>query len=188
MDRIPIHRPDAPHLRAQRQWRTDRGPRAPVAGRQSHADRQYGSRQPRPRSRRACDPHRSACAGEHGPRGSRADFRGSPGHAPRRRPVRLLRHRRSWFISMLPAENRRRSANRGSTTLVRPSPDQTHVLVGWLHRPYSYQLTAGCVSARNRSLGSQRQSRIQSRESSSGRSRSTRGRSHRPPLLSVAAG
>jgi dipeptidyl aminopeptidase/acylaminoacyl peptidase len=27
-------------------------------------------------------------------------------------------------------------------TLVRPSPDQTHLLVGWLHKPYSYQLTA----------------------------------------------
>ncbi len=31
----------------------------------------------------------------------------------------------------------------GIYTLVRPSPDQTHLLVGWLHRPYSYQLTAG---------------------------------------------
>jgi dipeptidyl aminopeptidase/acylaminoacyl peptidase len=27
-------------------------------------------------------------------------------------------------------------------TLVQPSPDQTHLLVGWLHKPYSYQLTA----------------------------------------------
>jgi dipeptidyl aminopeptidase/acylaminoacyl peptidase len=27
-------------------------------------------------------------------------------------------------------------------TVVHPSPDQTHVLVGWLHKPYSYQLTA----------------------------------------------
>ena len=27
-------------------------------------------------------------------------------------------------------------------TLIRPSPDRTHLLVGWLHRPYSYQLTA----------------------------------------------
>ena len=28
-------------------------------------------------------------------------------------------------------------------TMVRPSSDQTHLLVGWLHRPYSYQVTAG---------------------------------------------
>jgi dipeptidyl aminopeptidase/acylaminoacyl peptidase len=27
-------------------------------------------------------------------------------------------------------------------TLVWPSPDQAHLLVGWLHKPYSYQLTA----------------------------------------------
>jgi len=27
-------------------------------------------------------------------------------------------------------------------TLVQPSPDQAHVLVGWLHKPYSYQLRA----------------------------------------------
>jgi dipeptidyl aminopeptidase/acylaminoacyl peptidase len=27
-------------------------------------------------------------------------------------------------------------------SLVRPAPDQTHLLVGWLHKPYSYQLTA----------------------------------------------
>jgi dipeptidyl aminopeptidase/acylaminoacyl peptidase len=30
----------------------------------------------------------------------------------------------------------------GIYTLLRESPDQTHVLVGWLHKPYSYQLTA----------------------------------------------
>ena len=28
-------------------------------------------------------------------------------------------------------------------TMVRPSTDQAHLLVGWLHRPYSYQVTAG---------------------------------------------
>jgi dipeptidyl aminopeptidase/acylaminoacyl peptidase len=27
-------------------------------------------------------------------------------------------------------------------SVVRPSPDQTHLLIGWLHKPYSYQLTA----------------------------------------------
>jgi dipeptidyl aminopeptidase/acylaminoacyl peptidase len=27
-------------------------------------------------------------------------------------------------------------------TVVRPSPDQTHLLIAWLHKPYSYQLTA----------------------------------------------
>jgi dipeptidyl aminopeptidase/acylaminoacyl peptidase len=30
----------------------------------------------------------------------------------------------------------------GIHTVVEPSPDQTHLLVGWLHKPYSYQLTA----------------------------------------------
>jgi len=30
----------------------------------------------------------------------------------------------------------------GVYTLVRPSPDQAHLLVGWLHKPYSYQLRA----------------------------------------------
>jgi dipeptidyl aminopeptidase/acylaminoacyl peptidase len=30
----------------------------------------------------------------------------------------------------------------GIYTLMRPSPDQKHLLVGWLHKPYSYQLPA----------------------------------------------
>jgi dipeptidyl aminopeptidase/acylaminoacyl peptidase len=30
----------------------------------------------------------------------------------------------------------------GIYTVLRPSPDQKHVLVGWLHKPYSYQLPA----------------------------------------------
>jgi dipeptidyl aminopeptidase/acylaminoacyl peptidase len=28
-------------------------------------------------------------------------------------------------------------------TMIRPSSDQAHLLVGWLHRPFSYQVTAG---------------------------------------------
>ena len=67
----------------------------------------------------------------------------------------------------------------GIYTLVVPSPDRTHLLIGWLHKPYSYQLPARLFPAGNGGLGPQRQSRIQGRKSSSGRPHSSGGRAHR---------
>ncbi len=49
---------------------------------------------------------------------------------------------RSWFISRRPPEKLTPFGKPAIYTLVQPSPDQTHLLVGSLHKPYSYQLTA----------------------------------------------
>ncbi len=76
----------------------------------------------------------------------------------------------------------------GIYTMVRPSPDEKHLMVSRIHRPYSYQLTAQCVSAGRRGLGPHSETRIQDCRAWAVRAYADRWRAHRPPLLRLDSG